>query len=138
MTTIATAVHIEQNVAEQEVIMMMNDKHEFKVGDTVFVYGRFKSITIATVDKITAAGNIKVGNILFKPNGFERTSDTYNFSWIMPATPEQIKRYHENSYISKVKKFAIAALNEDTITIDQAEKLCEILKLDVQKPQIEE
>jgi hypothetical protein len=117
---------------------MTNDKHEFKVGDTVFVHRTFKSATIATVDNITAAGNIKVGKTLFKPDGFERTSDSYNFSWIVPASPEQIKRYHENSYISKVKKFAIAALNEDTITIDQAEKLCEILKLDVQKPQIED
>lgn len=116
----------------------MNDNHEFRVGDKVFVHGRFNSVTIATVDKITAAGNIKVNNTLYKPDGRERTSDIWNFSRIEFATPEQIKRYHENSYISKVKKFAIAALNEDTITSDQAEKLCEILKLDVQKPQTED
>lgn len=60
-----------------------------KVGDKVIVSGRFNLDFVDQVVKILPSGNIKTSKSLFKPNGFERSSDRWNTNNISQYTEEK-------------------------------------------------
>lgn len=102
---------------------MSNWIEKLKVGDLVFVNGRFNT-ALQKVEKITPAGNIKVNGVLFNSKGYERTSDKWNIRNLSQATPEAIKSYSEKLTIKKAFK-----LMQETkkITLEQANKIIELL-----------
>lgn len=94
-----------------------------KVGDKVIVESRYKR-TITTVEKITAAGNIKANGILFNSNGMERGGGVWNTTYLKQATPEVIEEITNQAIIAK----AIKLMRETPkITLEQAKNIINLL-----------
>lgn len=74
-----------------------------KVGDKVFVCSRFGK-KLATVDKITPNGFVKVNDRLFYPSGTERSGDNWNRSYLIPATEETIEDFKKKLFIQRCIK----------------------------------
>ena len=94
-----------------------------KEGDFVFIHYRFCS-SLRKVEKITPAGNIKVGGVLFNSNAHERGGDVWDRGYLSEATPEAVKSFREEIVIKKALK-----LMKETkrITFEQANKIIEVL-----------
>ena len=103
---------------------MKNDLSNVKVGDKVILSSRFNDDRIATVEKITPKGFIKIGNSLFYQDGRERSSGWYT-SHIKLATEKEIEEIERKTFCKKVLR-ELHDLKE--ITYDQAVKVMEILK----------
>lgn len=102
----------------------MNDwLKNLKVGDKVIV-SWITGCAVKTVEKITPAGNIKVGGIMFNSNGSERGGDAWSKSYLHEATPEVIEGIRNEAII---KKAIILMRKTSNITLEQAEKIIDLL-----------
>lgn len=102
----------------------MNDWiKNLKVGDKVIFSRRFFE-SVEKVEKITPAGNIKVRNCLFNPNGTERGGDIWNKAYLYEATPDLIERIIQKNTIKKAKCLMKATTN---ITLEQAKGIIVLL-----------
>ena len=102
---------------------------EFKKGDKVFVYSRYRK-EVREVEDITPKGFVKVMGTLFNPQtGRERTSDPYTFWMISPATPEELEKFEKSKFIRKVCRL----IKDDNytanhMTYDKAVRILNILE----------
>ena len=102
----------------------MNGLENLNVGDKVIVKSRH-GCKVATVDNNTKAGNIKVDGVIYTPNGTVRGADVWDTTFIYKATPENIEAVRQKAKIVE----ALRLMHSTTsITFEQAEKICEILK----------
>ena len=81
----------------------MQNCENLKVGDNVFVSGRFGR-SLHQVEKITPKGFIKVAGSLYTKEGYVRGSDGWNFTSISPASAEEIEQFRKENFISDVVK----------------------------------
>jgi hypothetical protein len=98
---------------------------KLKPGDKVIIKCMDNS-QIATVEKITSAGNIKAGGVLFNKLGVERSSDTYYFSkfFLAEATPDAIKQCEDEQLIQKAKRL----VNKNVISVEKAKVIISMLE----------
>lgn len=108
--------------------MLNDDFTKLQVGDLVFVHYR-STICIKPVQKITPTGLIKVNDNLFNKNGFIRSSDKYNTTYIEIATPEKIEEFRQRVYIKKVYR-KLKELRVDDITFEQAKEINRIFNFE--------
>lgn len=101
--------------------------YNFEVGQRVFVISRnYKSVE--TVNAITPKGFIKVDGELYKPNGYKRTSDSWDTTRIEPATDEAIEEFKKEIFVAIVMKKLKDITN---ITYEQAEELNKIFNFNI-------
>ena len=74
-----------------------------KVGDSVFVCGRFGR-SLNQLEKITPKGFIKVAGTLYTKEGFQRGSDGWDFTSIHPASAEEIEEFRKLKFVADVIK----------------------------------
>lgn len=99
---------------------------ELKVGDEVFVRGRY--LTLGKVQRITPTGRIVIDGVQFASDGRGRTSDKWAIRMLEQATTEKIIRYKKAIFISAVRA---AMRNLDNISYSAAKQINEILNLGV-------
>lgn len=94
-----------------------------KVGDTVVVSTRF-DMFVRKVDRITKAGNIGVGGMLFNQSGIERNGDLWSKASLYEATPELLSKIRKDQTI----KAAIRLMRyTKEINLEQAIEIIKIL-----------
>lgn len=81
----------------------MSKCENLKVGDTVFVSGNW-GCSLHKVEKITPKGFIKVNGALYTKDGYERGGDSWSFTTISPASPDEIEEYNKERFIRDVLK----------------------------------
>lgn len=96
---------------------------DLKVGDKVIISHRLGKC-VATVEKITPAGNIKANGTLFLPSGMERGGNMWDRSFLSKATPEEVERIVVQNTISKAIKLMRQTSN---ITLEQAKSIIVLL-----------
>ena len=102
---------------------MLSD--ELKVGDKVVISRRWNNESIGTVTEITKAGNIRVGNTLYKSNGRLRGGDSWSYDFIYKATDGEIKRIKEEQVVTR----CLNRLRKlTTLTYEQAKQINQILE----------
>lgn len=94
-----------------------------KVGDTVLVSTRY-DLVIRQVDRITKAGNIGVGGMLFNPNGIERNGNTWSKASLHEATPELLAEIRAKQIIRKAHRLMT---DTKSINLEQAIAIIKIL-----------
>ena len=101
-----------------------------KVGDKVLYYPNWGFGEIATVTRVTPAGNFateETGKILWDKNGNARGTGVWNRSCVRPYSEEEYERIVEEKIITK----AINMMREydmSDLTVDQAKAIIDILK----------
>lgn len=96
---------------------------DLKVGDKVVFCSRFIE-SVEKVEKITPAGNIKVRNVLFNPNGFERGGNVWDVAFLREPTPDLIERITHKNIIAKAMNLLRTTSN---ITLEQAKAIIVLL-----------
>ena len=81
---------------------MSNWINNLKKGDLVFVHSQLGT-SLKKVEKITPAGNVKVGGMIFNQYGEERKADIWTKCRISEATPETLKNFRDRLTINKAK-----------------------------------
>lgn len=105
---------------------MANWIENLKVGDKVFIEYRYCR-SLRTVEKNTAAGNIKVNGIWFNSNGREKGGDAWNKCYLSEATEEEIIRFQQNVVIQNALKLMSETKK---INYEQATKIIQLLTSD--------
>ena len=102
----------------------MNWIEALKPGDNVIISSMYGA-RIGTVEKITPAGNIKAGGLLFNKSGREKGGDVWHSCKLNEATDESLREINEHEIIANV----LSKMRQiNSLTYDQAEKILEILK----------
>lgn len=98
---------------------------ELKVGDKVVINTRVNTL-IGVVTEITKGGNIRVGNTLYKPDGYIRGGGSWSFNYITKATDKDIKKIAEGKVINKC---LVRLRGLKNISYEQALQINKILDL---------
>ena len=99
-----------------------------KVGDKVFIKSKY-GVVLTTIERET-----KTQWVLKNKQRFRKTTlrlvgeSTYSFSSIEEATPEKIEQFFNRKKQIQLKIEAKTLLEKSTPTIEQLEKIIEILK----------
>lgn len=96
-----------------------------KPGDKVIIKYNGTS-KIVTVEKITPAGNIKAGGVLFNKLGIERNSYYYHYSksFLAEATPDAIKKCEDEHLVQKAKRL----VDENVFSAEKAKVIISMLE----------
>ena len=96
-----------------------------KPGDKVIIKYNGTS-QVVTVEKITPAGNIKAGGVLFNKLGVERNSDFYHYSklFLAEATPDAIKQCEDEQLVQKAKRL----VDENVFSVEKAKIIISMLE----------
>ena len=94
-----------------------------RVGDKVVVEEHYYGSSIKTVNNITKAGNIKVGDHLFNISGRERVTG-YFPAYISEWTQEKETAINDNKIIERAKRLMKLP---HLLNLEQAKKIIEIL-----------
>ena len=101
------------------------EKLNVKVGDKVIYTNSMGVDKVATVEKITSKGFIKVNGILFTDCGSERGGDVWHRSCIRQATPELIQQLEQITF----RKYVLNKLHSlQNIEYGQAVEINKILE----------
>lgn len=82
-------------------VLKMANCENLKVGDFVFVNGRFRR-SLHQVEKITPKGFIKVNGSLYTKRGWVRGGDSFAFATIQPASAEEIEQFRKEKLVADV------------------------------------
>ena len=73
---------------------------ELREGDTVIISHRFNTDRAEIVSRVTPTGIIKVGSFAFKPNGWLRSSDTWDYTHLAEPTKDRIESIQTQKLIA--------------------------------------
>lgn len=109
----------------------MENKFDFsklKKGDIVIV-SRNGIKWLASIDKITPKGFVKVNGCYYYPDGTMRSKDIWNRSILLPCTKEEKKNFYKASFICKV----VGIMRRVTTSRLDYEKAVKIYKILIDK-----
>jgi len=98
---------------------------KFEIGETVIMHGYGNSRKLVKIDSITKAGNIKINDEVFRPDGHLRGGGVWSSSYIDKTNPEEIKEIKDEIYKENLIYFL---RNFDLNTLSNT-KLTEIYKI---------
>jgi hypothetical protein len=101
-----------------------------KVGDTVLCSSTGNNKYLAKVTRVTPTGRIKTdgtGDTQFDKQGYQMGRDSWNRTFLSIPTEDDIRQINE--YKTKRKAIHLMLkMHESNITVEQAEKIIEILE----------
>lgn len=91
---------------------------EFKIGDDVYISsgGFGRGGYIAKVDGVTPAGNLKVGKLVFKPDGTQRGGDEWHPYRMILATDKHRQIIAKRRLLESIQKIDFAKLSISQLT----------------------
>lgn len=101
-----------------------------KVGDKVIYYSGWGNDNIATVTKVTPAGNFatdKTGKTLWDKYGHARGGSRWDTSIIIEYSEERAKKVTESRIIAKAIGM-MRKCDKSNLTVEQAKAIIDILK----------
>lgn len=101
-----------------------------KVGDKVIYIPGWGNDAIATVTKVTPAGNFatdKTGKTLWDKYGHARGSDKWDRKRVIEYSEEYVKKIIESRIITKAI-FLMSKCSKSNITVEQAKAIIDILE----------
>jgi hypothetical protein len=99
-----------------------------KVGDKVFIKSKY-GVVLTTIERETKTQWVLKNKQRFRKDTLRLVGESaYNFSSIEEATPEKIEQFLRHKKQVQLKIEAKALLEESIPTIEQLEKIIEILK----------
>ena len=100
---------------------------ELKPGDEILVSSPYQNKRIATVEKITPTGLIKVENMYFNRDGSQRGGDVFGGCRISECSPAKKKELMQERVIVNTVKI-LRTLTKDSINYEQAVAIMEIVQ----------
>ena len=93
---------------------MSDDLSQAKVGDQLFVHGRWRS-SLVKVKRITPGGRIVTEHSTFRPDGRQIGASGYDTTFARIATAEDIAKVKRNISLSAVSHFSWEKLSDDDL-----------------------